>query len=77
MVIPRSVFNVIRFDSKVCDDWHLYAVDYSLSVRRVGYKVFVLPLETYHRLQDSPMSGRYYATLKKVLSERRGNFPVI
>ncbi|GAG29809.1 unnamed protein product, partial [marine sediment metagenome] len=40
IIIPRPVFDILPFDEKVCDDWHLYAVDYSLGVARLGLGVW-------------------------------------
>ena len=31
VIVPAPVFNEMQFDENVCDNWHLYAVDYSLS----------------------------------------------
>lgn len=89
VIIPKSVFDVLQFDEKVCDDWHLYAVDYSLSVTRLGYKVYVIPMFIYHRstglrtfgksrvqtvFSRGPLPKGYYKTLKKVLVKHRGHF---
>lgn len=47
--IPKEVFDRYQFDEITCDNWHFYAVDYCLSVKSSGYKVFVLPLKVHHR----------------------------
>jgi hypothetical protein len=49
VIIPRKIFEKRQFDEKACDDWHLYAVDYSLGCRETGTRVFVLPMEVHHR----------------------------
>ena len=46
--VPRSVFNDIQFDAITCPNWHLYAVDYCLNVKRKDLSVYVLPFEVYH-----------------------------
>jgi len=48
VIIPRPVFDMLQFDEKVCDHWHLYAVDYSLSVALLGLDVYVIPESIHH-----------------------------
>src|SRR5262245_41827283 len=45
--IPRDVFHRVGFDEAVCDGWHLYAVDFSLSARTQGLRAYALPLPLY------------------------------
>jgi glycosyltransferase involved in cell wall biosynthesis len=84
VIIPRAVFGRLHFDEKVCDDWHLYAVDYSLSVARLGFDVYVIPAFIYHRSNGKPNENvwqvirsmgtwpaKYYATLGKLLKKHR------
>ena len=66
-IIPKSVFNILQFDDKTCDDWHLYAVDYSLTVKDRGFDVYVIPSPLYHRSPGFSYSEMYNSTLKKVL----------
>lgn len=70
-IIPKSVFDVLQFDEEVCDDWHLYAVDYSLSVKKLGFDVYAIPLFIYHRSAAYSFSERYYLSLKKVLKKHK------
>jgi len=77
LLIPKSVFDELEFDEETCDDWHLYAVDYSLSVRKLGYVVYVIPDCVYHRSSGDSMSGGYYRVLNKVLKKHRDAYPVI
>ena len=74
MIIPKSVFDVLSFDAKACDNWHLYGVDYSLSVRNLGLEVFVLPLEAHHESMAYSMSASYYESLQKVLRKHRRDY---
>ena len=69
VIIPKKIFKIIKFDEKVCDDWHLYTVDYSLSVNEKGYGVYVIPLFVYHRSKAFSFSENYYVTLKKLLKK--------
>jgi len=72
IIIPKRVFNKIRFDEVVCDDWHLYATDYCLMVKKAGYDVYVLPLGGYHASPGFSFSeGAYYSTLKKLIKKHK------
>lgn len=64
------MFQKLKFDENVCSDWHLYAVDYCLSVQKLGLKAYVLPMYVWHRSPGSLTEG-YYTTLKKLLKKHR------
>ena len=46
IIVPRKVFEKLQFDEQF--DFHLYGVDYCLSVERLGLNVYVLPLFVEH-----------------------------
>ncbi|NYB26378.1 MAG: family 2 glycosyl transferase [Methanobacteriaceae archaeon] len=77
IIIPKEIFSKINFDEENCDSWHLYAVDYSLSIKKIGYDVYVLPLPAYHRSRGYSLSKGYYETLKKLLSKHGQDTSVI
>lgn len=83
-IIPRQVFDVLQFDEKVCDSWHLYVVDYCLSVKKRGFDVYVLPMHIYHRsigyksrsklqmfLGLETYSEDYYLCMEKLLKKHK------
>jgi len=70
-IIPKTVFDVLKFDEEVCNDWHLYSVDYSLSAAKLGLDAYVLPLELYHVSGGASMSKMYYRTLSKVARKHK------
>lgn len=72
-VVPRSVFALVQFDESVCDDWHLYAVDYCLTVAGLGLRTYVLPLPAHHA-STGRRSEEYYTSLAKLLDKHRPNF---
>ena len=86
IIVPKSVFDMLQFDEKVCDDWHLYGVDYCLDAKKMGFEVYVIPMYIYHlstvaatkksRLQVISALGSlpsgYYKTLKKLLNKHKG-----
>jgi len=86
VIVPRSVFNVLTFDEKVCDDWHLYAVDYCLSARKLGFDAYAIPMFIYHRstgvltenpfqviLSLGPYPKGYFHTLEKLLKKHKNH----
>lgn len=38
----------MQFDEAVCDGWHLYAVDYCLSVAELGFGIYAIPKSVHH-----------------------------
>jgi Glycosyltransferase like family len=77
ILIPKSVFEILKFDEITCDNWHLYGVDYSLSAISMGKDSYVLPLSIYHRSPGYSMSDGYNSTLKKLLKKHNQNFKLI
>lgn len=72
LIIPRSVFDTVKFDVETCNGWHLYAVDYCLSAKRSGLSTYVLPMHVHHASAANSMSDSYFATLEKVLKKHKG-----
>ena len=56
LIIPKPIFNLFQFDEKVCDDWHLYGVDYCLTAKKMGYEVCLLPMNLYHMSSGKSLS---------------------
>lgn len=84
VIIPREIFQKYQFDEKACQDWHLYAVDYSLDIVKVGLAVFVIPMCAHHlsggivaktryqlMLSLGPYPKGYYESLRPVLKKHR------
>ena len=67
VAIPRHIFEQHRFDDKLCDGWHLYAVEYCLRINLAGFKVYVMPASLHHQ-STGMLKGDYFVTLAKVLS---------
>lgn len=77
IVIPKSVFDTLKFDQVTCDNWHLYGVDYSLSSTSQGYDSYVLPLSIHHRSPGYSMSAGYDISMKKLLKKHRQNYKMV
>lgn len=73
IIVPRCVFNLLQFDEEVCDNWHLYAVDYCLSVKKLSFDVYVIPKEIHHKSLGY-LSEKYYVNLKKVLNKHNQSY---
>nr|WP_319374582.1 glycosyltransferase [uncultured Methanobacterium sp.] len=71
MIIPKRIFCNLLFDEVTCDNWHLYGIDFSLTVKKMGYDVYVLPLYAYHRSKGFSLSEKYYETLNKLFKKHR------
>ncbi len=88
--IPAAVFSHLRFDADTCKGWHLYAVDYSLTVGELGLGCYVLPLSLRHRSTGlvggargrlapfcGPLPEGYYRTLAGVLKKHERSRPTV
>jgi len=78
VIVPRTVFESLKFDERVCDGWHLYTTDYSLDALKRGLDVYVLPLNVHHYpagrlLYANPLTG-YYETLGRLLRKHKRDF---
>lgn len=72
-IIPNGIFKEHKFDEVVCDDWHLYAVDYSLSLKELGLYAYVLPIKLHHGSKAFSFNENYYITLKKLLNKYKNS----
>lgn len=83
--VPRAVFERFPFDEHACDGWHLYAVDYSLTVRAAGLLVYAIPLPLYHRsggaymrlMGVTTLEGTYFRGLKRLVEKHRDRYDTI
>ncbi|MDD5972942.1 MAG: glycosyltransferase [Spirochaetales bacterium] len=64
--MTREVFNKVGgFDEKVCDNWHMYCVDLTISAKEKGIKVYSVPLNLFHQ-STGTISKSFIFSLKKV-----------
>lgn len=66
LIIPKEVFEDHPFDEENCDNWHLYGVDYVLSIKKKGLEAYLIPTMLEHRSKGASMSEGYYVTLSKL-----------
>jgi hypothetical protein len=87
VIIPKSVFKLRQFDEVTCDDWHLYATDYCLSVAAQGFSVYAIPKCIHHQskgYEETSAQGviaslgshpeEYYRTLEHVLNKHKDSY---
>ncbi len=48
-IIPRHIYKKLKFDEKICINWHFYSVDYCLMCLIEQLEVYVIPLRIHHR----------------------------
>ncbi len=73
VIIPKKVFDVIQFDEIACNNWDLYAVDYCLSIKKLGLEAYALPMHIYHK-STGKITKNYYLTLEKLKKKHREKF---
>jgi len=71
IIIPKSLFSKVRFDEDTCRGWHLYAVDYCLTTRRLGYSSYVLPVKIYHASNGDSLNYSYLLTMKRLIQKHK------
>jgi hypothetical protein len=76
VIIPKKVFEKQEFDEVTCDGWDLYAVDYCLSVKRIGHEAYAIPIPIYHR-SIGQLTENYFRVLDKVLKKHKKDFKKI
>lgn len=69
-IVPRGVFAKLRFDSKVCSGWHLYAVEYCLGLARCGLSCYVMPSRIHHKSKGR-IDKEYYEALRRLFEKYR------
>jgi len=76
-IVPREIFDKLKFDESTIDGWHLYCVDYCLSAKKVGIDSYVIPADTvYHFSPGFSMNNSYFRILRK-LAKKHSEFPII
>jgi len=76
LIVPRKVFETLRFDDKNFTGWHCYGCDYCLSVQEIGLKVYVIPAFIYHRSIAANSKGLLKYQIRLYLKHRKA-FPKI
>jgi len=48
LIIPKKVFNRLKFDEKTFDGWDCYGADYCLCAKELGLNIYVIPQYCSH-----------------------------
>lgn len=72
LIIPKSVFEKHKFNTKRCPDWHLYGVDYVYNIKEKGFTAYIMPTMLEHKSKGASMSEGYYKTLPKLQKKYLG-----
>lgn len=72
----KETWNKRNFEEKLCDDWHLYAVESCLWARENGAHVFVAPIQVHH-FSNGIISISYMNGLLKLADRYRKSFKYI
>ncbi|MEI6103229.1 MAG: glycosyltransferase [Methanothrix sp.] len=73
IIIPKEIFDAQGFDEIACNGWDLYAVDYCLSVKRIGLQAYAIPMQIYHGSLGH-LTENYFVVLSKVLRKHKKYF---
>lgn len=52
LIMPRTVFDELKFDEKTFNGWHCYGADYCLSVKQKGLNAYVIPGFIHHNSRE-------------------------
>lgn len=72
----RETWEKHKFDDRLCDKWHLYAVEQSLYARKYGHHVFVYPIQAHH-FSHGKITISYMEGLRKLCNAYRQDFKYI
>lgn len=73
-IIPQELFHQFQFDSEACPGWHFYVADYCLTLKKMGYQVYVIPPVVHHQSEGSPFSPDYFTTLARLMKKHAPNY---
>jgi len=81
LLVPRPVFDKLKFDETAFDAWDCYAADYCLSAQNLGLKAYVIPAPCSHCNARSTLKRWEFKGLlkyqKRLYSKHRHNHETI
>ena len=63
--MKKSIYQELGFDTIICDNWHMYAVELSLHAHKENISVFAVPLNLLHK-SGGTISKKYINNLSAV-----------
>ncbi len=76
VIIPKPVFMEHKFDEKLVG-WHLYSVDYCLTIKKHGLNVYVLPVNAYHKSYYYQYPKEYYHILNLIFDKHEAHYKML
>ena len=74
----RECSHDISFDEKVCDGWHLYAVDLCLQAQLIPrLSVMVIPMDDVWHKSNGNADKSYYDTQNRLAKKYKGDYKII
>lgn len=81
LLVPRPVFDKLKFDETTFDGWDCYGADYCLTVKNLGFKAYVIPVPCSHCCTRSTSRRWEFKSLvryqKRLYSKHRHNYNTI
>ena len=81
LLVPRPVFDKLKFDETTFDGWDCYGTDYCLSANMLGFKAYVIPAPCNHCCARSTLRKWEFKDLlkyqKRLFSKHRHNYETI
>lgn len=74
--MKKETWREHQFDEKICDNWHLYAVEQCLFARSHGTNVYVYPSQIHH-FSKGRISLGYMQNLRELCKKYRSSFKYI
>ena len=72
-IIKKENINKHPFNIKN-DTWHLYAVEYSLSMKDINKKVYVIPSKIYHASPGYSLNKSYFDYLPNIIKKYKKKY---
>jgi hypothetical protein len=70
-IIPKEMFDKIQFDENAVRGWYFFIDDYCLSIKKLGFHVYTIPMDLYHRSYPRHLSVNFLLGLLRILYKHR------
>ena len=76
LIIPTNLFKKLKFDEKNFNHWHLYGVDYCLTIANQNFKVYTISAFIHHNSLATNLEN-LFKYQKRVFEKHRKNYKYI
>lgn len=74
--MKRIVWEKYRFNEEICDNWHLYAVEFALRIRIDGLVCLCVPAAIWHKSTGN-MNSEFYKGVKRLIKIYKHQYPYL